>query len=66
MQSFTVLCAKFHTILCKKLLWSIVVLKLMFNYKVFSKKLHAKEMFGLREFRTISRVAPKSICGPLS
>jgi len=53
MQLFTVLCAKFHTILRKKLLLSQIVLKLIFNYKVFSKKFYAYEMFGSREFRTI-------------
>jgi len=37
----------------RKLLLSIAVLKLIFNYKVFSTKLHAHEMFGSREFRTI-------------
>jgi len=68
MQSFTDLCAKFHTILCKKIAivnLSIVVLKSICNYKAFSAKLHAHEMFGSREFITVFRVAPKSICGPL-
>ena len=37
----------------------------MFNYIVFSTKLYAHQMFGSREFRTIFRVAPKSIWGPL-
>jgi len=37
----------------RKLLLSIVVLKLIFNDKVFSTKLYAHEMFGSREFRTI-------------
>jgi len=31
----------------------------MSNSKVFSTKLHANEMSGLREFRTIFRVARK-------
>ena len=35
----------------RKLLWSIVVFKLMFNYEVFSTKLHSNELFGLREFK---------------
>jgi len=52
--------------LCKKLLLSLVVLKFTFNYKVFSTKLYAHEMFGSREFTTIFRGAPKSICGSLS
>jgi len=55
MQSFTDLCAKFHAILCKKI--AIVNLSIA--------KLHAHEMFGSREFITVFRVAPKSICGPL-
>jgi len=37
----------------------------MFNYKVFSKKLDANKLFGMREFWTIFRVVPKSICRPL-
>jgi len=35
------------------LLLPTVVLKLILNYKVFSTKFHALEMFGLRKFRTI-------------
>jgi len=38
----------------------------MFNSEVLSKKLHANEISGLREFRAIFGVARKSICGPLS
>jgi len=53
MQPFIFLCAKFHTILRKKLLLSIVVLKCIFNYRAFSTKLYAHEMFGSREFITI-------------
>ena len=49
----------------RKLLLSIVVLKFIFNYRVFSTKIYAHEMFESREFRTIFRVAPKCICGPL-
>jgi len=45
-QSFTILCSKFHTIWCKKIAMSIVVLKLLFNYKIVSTKLHVHEMFG--------------------
>jgi len=37
----------------------------MFNYRVFSTKLYAHEMFGSRELRAIFRVAPKSIWGLL-
>jgi len=37
----------------RKLLLSPLVLKLIFNYNVFSTKLYAHEMFGSREFRTI-------------
>jgi len=54
MPSFTVLCAKFHKILCKKFLLSIVVKKLIFNSQAFSTKFHAHKMFGSREFRNIS------------
>jgi len=49
----------------RKLLLPIVFLKMVFIYKVFSTKLYAHEMFGSREFRTVFRVAPKSICGLL-
>ena len=50
----------------RKLLLPIIclALKFIFNYRVFSTKLHAHQMFGSREFITIFRVAPKSICGP--
>jgi len=37
----------------RKLLQSMLVLKLVFNYKIFSTKLYASEMFGSREFETI-------------
>jgi len=50
MQSFTVLCAVSFTEFCAKLLLSLVVLKLIFNYKVFSTKLCDREMSGSREF----------------
>jgi len=36
--------------------------KLVFEYKVFSTKLQADELFELREFRAIFKVAPKRIC----
>jgi len=64
MQSFIVLCAKFHKLCAKKS--TAVVKKFMSNSKVFSTNLHANEMSGLREFRTIFSVARKSICGHLS
>jgi len=63
MQIFTVL---FHTGLCKEMLLSILVLKCLFNYRVFSTKLYADEKLGSRVFRTIFRIAPKSICGAWS
>jgi len=47
MQPFTVLCAKFHTILCKK------ISTVNTSPRVFSTNLHAHEMHGAREFRTI-------------
>jgi len=37
----------------RKLLRSIVILKVLVNYKVFSTKLYAHEMFDLRDFITI-------------
>jgi len=43
----------------------MVVLKFVFSYKAFSTKLHAREMFGSQELRTVVKVTPKSICGPL-
>ena len=51
----------------RKLLLPIVGLdlKFIFNYRVFSTKLYAHEMFGSRKLRTIFRVAPKSIWGLL-
>ena len=70
MQSFTLLCAKFHTYnfvqencYCQL----IVVLKFIFTCEVFSAKLYAHEMFGSLEFETSTflGVVPKSICGPL-
>jgi len=39
----------------RKLLQSMLVLKLIFDYKIFSTKLHAHDMFGSREFKTISQ-----------
>jgi len=47
MQSFTILYVKFHTILSKKMLLSVVVLKLIFNCEAPSTKLHANKIFGL-------------------
>jgi len=51
----------------RKLLLLIVclTLKFTFGYRVFSTKLYVHQIFGSREFRTIFRVAPKSIWGPL-
>jgi len=49
MESFTVLCAKLHTIVCKK----IATVNTWKNYQVFSTKLYAHEMFRPPEFRTI-------------
>jgi len=43
----------------------IAVLKLTFNYKAFSTKFHAHEMFGSREFTTVFRARQKSTCGSL-
>jgi len=67
MQSFTVLCDKLHTILCKKIATINSNLKIDINCKVFSTKLYAHKMFGSRsrEFRTIFRAASQSICGLL-
>jgi len=53
MQSFTVLCAKFHTILSKKIATINSSLKMIFIYKVFFTKLYVHEMFRLRKFTTI-------------
>jgi len=50
----------------RKLLLPIVVLKMIFIYDVFSTKLYAHEMFGLRGLELFFRVVPKSICGPLA
>jgi len=63
MQSSTAL--SFMNFCVRKLLFSTVVFKLIINYKVFSTKLDANKMFGLREFRTIFKVVPKSICRAL-
>jgi len=41
-----------------------MVLKFISNYRVFSTKSYDHESFGPPEFRTIFRVAPKSIWGP--
>jgi len=63
----TVLYAKFHTILCAKIAIanSMPSPKFIFNYRVFFTKLCAHQIFGWREFRTIFRVAPKSVWEPL-
>jgi len=53
MQSLAVLCAKFHTTFWKKIATVTRSLKFDINYKVFSTKLYAKEIFGSREFITI-------------
>ena len=45
--SFVKFCAR-------KFLLSLVVSKVIVNYKVFSTKLYAHEMFGSREFRTLN------------
>jgi len=49
----------------RKLLLTIVglVLKYMFNYRVFSTKLYAHEMFESREFRTILGSLQKVFAG---
>jgi len=44
----------------RKLLQSVLVLKLIFNYKLFSTKLYAREMFGSREFKLFFRVREMS------
>ena len=49
----------------RKLLLSIVVLKLIFIYDVFSTKLYAHEMCGSGDLEKFHRVARKSICEPL-
>ena len=66
MQSYTVLCVKFIKLYARKLLLSLVVLKLIFNYQVFSTKLYAHEMFVSREFKTILRVRQKVFADPLA
>jgi len=48
----------------RKLLLSILVLRLIFHCEAFSTKLHAHKMSGAREFRTIFKVTPKSITHP--
>ena len=62
MQSFTILSRKFHKISLKKIYIVNKVLMLIFDYKVFSTKLRAHEMFGSREFMTIFRVHEKRKC----
>jgi len=51
----TALCAKFHTILCTKIATanSMPSPEIIFNYRVFSTKLCAHQIFRSREFRTI-------------
>jgi len=61
MQSFTVLCAKFHTVLCKEIATVNSSRKLILNYKIFSTKLHSHEMFGSREFKNIFDVCAKKV-----
>jgi len=51
MQSFTVVCAKFHTILCKNI--STVNSSFKIGVEIFSTKSYAHEKFGPREFKTI-------------
>jgi len=46
MQSFTVLCAKFHKFCARKLLLLTAVLIKIFVYKVFPTKLRSHELFG--------------------
>jgi len=65
MESFTVLCTKFHTILCNELLLSIVVLKLIFNYEVFFTNEMLTKCLGCKNLELFFRVAPKSIFRPL-
>jgi len=48
------------------LLLSLVVLKLIFNYKVFSTKLYVHEIFGSLEFRTIFVQRREVVADPLS
>jgi len=59
MQSFTVLCAKFHKILCKKV--TTVVLKMY-----FPKNYMLTRYLGHKNLEQFSRVVPKSICRPFS
>jgi len=67
MQPITVLYVlNFTQFRARKLLLSIVFLKFLFNYRVFSTKLHAHKMFRSRDLEPLSRVAPKGICGPLA
>ena len=65
MLSLTVLCAKFHKVLRKKIATVNSNLKnYIYLWSNFHKIICSRNV-GLREFRTIFRVAPKSICGPL-
>jgi len=49
----------------RKLLLLTLVLKLIFNYQVFSTKLQAHGCLGHETLERYFRVAPKRICRPL-